>query len=87
MLAGTIVFARDAGLSRDHCSTGYVNALLDDGVFVKVHLLVIGVHGGLMWSADGCVLGVLVGLWGIASGYSWELPFASGHIILFSSSF
>ena len=47
---------------------------------------------GRCWWADWCVLlmdvcwGVLVGLLGMASGYSWELPFALGHIILFSSS-
>ena len=40
----------------------------------------------LVCSADGCVLGRSGGSFGYGPGYSWELPFGLGYIIIFSSS-
>ena len=83
MLAGAMVLLGDAGLGRDHCSTGY-NLQLDDGFMCRRVS-----PGGWCWWVDWCVLlmdvyrGIPGGLLGMASGYFWELPFALGHIILF----
>ena len=75
VLAGTMVLLGAAGLDRDYCSTE-CNILLDDGPLCRRVS-----PDGWCWWVDCCVLlmdvcwGVLVGLLGMASGYSWELSF------------
>ena len=76
MLASAIVLLEDAGLGRNHCSTGYMSHWMM-GSRVDGCLLVVGVGGWIgvfcLWLCAGASW-LVFWIWRLATPWSFHLP-------------